>query len=450
MTVDLATVGSFVGAVGLGALMLAPARSARAAGLVGWALGAGMLALSVAPHGHHAELAAAALVGVAGAAALGWLFVRVPWALAVAVLACAPARIPVSRLGSAGGAKANLLLPLYVVVAGAALSLAWQLYRGDQRRRELGPFAWPLGLFVCWDGLALSWSAAGAGQGRHAGAVDLLFYVLPLGLLAVSLARLPWSLAWAKRLYIQLAAMALAFAAIAVWQYFAAGHLLEHQGACRQRLRALTLVFPRQLDLLRPLDLRPLRRRRDRRSSLVLVLFGPGRAAWAGAGVASAAMIGLIPSFSQSSFVALGAVIVGALMVLWRRRAVAPLVGALVVALALSLGVPQIRHRILGNAGISRATGGRSSLVKQGAKLFLHHPLVGVGTGSFAPALAAVTPGHSVKLVRLARRADHRRGRDGTARACPARVAARAGVHGALPAQSRPAARPPGRVCASD
>jgi O-antigen ligase len=85
-------------------------------------------------------------------------------------------------------------------------------------------------------------------------------------------------------------------------------------------------------------------------------------------------------------------------VVLWRRRAVAPLVGALVVALALSLGVPQIRHRILGDAGISRATGGRSSLVKQGAKLFLHHPLVGVGTGSFAPALAAVTPGHSVKL----------------------------------------------------
>ena len=60
------------------------------------------------------------MVGIVAAAALAWVFVRVPWTLAVAVLACAPARIPVS----VGSTKANLLLPLYVVVAGAALALA--------------------------------------------------------------------------------------------------------------------------------------------------------------------------------------------------------------------------------------------------------------------------------------------------------------------------------------
>ena len=41
------------------------------------------------------------------------------------------------------------------------------------------------------------------------GAIELLFFVLPFGLLAVSLARLAWSRGWALTLYVQLAVMAL-------------------------------------------------------------------------------------------------------------------------------------------------------------------------------------------------------------------------------------------------
>ena len=112
---------------------------------------------------------------------LMWLFVRVPWLLAVAVLACAPARIPVS----VGSTDANLLVPLYLVVAAAALALAWQLFWDDGRLRELGPLAWPLALFVGWSGLAFLWS-----DDHRQGAIFLLFFVLPFGLLAVSLSRL--------------------------------------------------------------------------------------------------------------------------------------------------------------------------------------------------------------------------------------------------------------------
>ncbi len=150
-------------------------------------------------------LAAAAVVGLVAAVLLAWLFLRIPWTLAVAVLACAPARIPVSRLGTVGGAKANLLLPMYVVVAGAALALGWELVRRPARSRELGPFAWPLALFVAWSGLALLWSPVTAvADARRTGAVYLLFYLLPLGLLAVRLARLPRRLVWLKALYAQL------------------------------------------------------------------------------------------------------------------------------------------------------------------------------------------------------------------------------------------------------
>ena len=52
------------------------------------------------------------------------LLLRWPWLLAVLVLACAPARIPVS----VGSTEANLLVPLYFVVVAAALALAWQLF----------------------------------------------------------------------------------------------------------------------------------------------------------------------------------------------------------------------------------------------------------------------------------------------------------------------------------
>ena len=44
-----------------------------------------------------------------------------------------------------------------------------------------------------------------------------------------------------------------------------AEHVLEPEGRRRQRLRAEQLVLPRQLGLLRPVDLRPLPRRRDPR-----------------------------------------------------------------------------------------------------------------------------------------------------------------------------------------
>src|SRR5581483_1357952 len=61
---------------------------------------------------------------------------------------------------------------------------------------------------------------------------------------------------------------------------------------------------------------------------------------------------------------------------------------ALAALVVVSLGVPQARHRILGKAGFSHATGGRSKLVSNGLRVALHHPIVGVGTGGFRCAYA--------------------------------------------------------------
>jgi hypothetical protein len=410
MNVDLARLGGVVGALGLSVLIAAPLRTWRIAGLAGWAVGCGMLAVSLAPSGHHRAFAAAAVVGVVAAGLLAWLFVRVPWAVAVFLLACAPARIPVSI----GSTKANLLLPLYVVVAGAALALAYELVapehvasarrgrvfapRGrhlgeeaviavppDRETPRLGPFAWPAAALIGWSGICLLWS-----DGTREGAIYLLFYMLPLGLLAVVLARAPWSINSVKVLYAMLAAMAVVFAAIGVEQYLTRNIYwnpkvkVDNAFAPVDWFYRVNSVFYDPSIYGRFLVVAIL-------ASVALVLFARGWPAWAAAALAAATMVGLLPSFSQSSYFALAIGIAAGLVVLWRRRAILPLALAAAVLAAVMLGVPQFRHRILGKAGLSHATGGRSTLVSTGTQLFFHHPLIGVGTGGFVAGYAKET-----------------------------------------------------------
>ena len=137
MSADLARAAGPIGAAGLVVLMLAPARYQRLGGLAAWAIGAAVLAAYLAPSGHVALLGAAAVAGLLLAAAGAYVLRRWPWLLALATLACVPARIPVTI----GSTEANLLVPLYAVVTAAALALAWDFVRGDERRRELGPVA---------------------------------------------------------------------------------------------------------------------------------------------------------------------------------------------------------------------------------------------------------------------------------------------------------------------
>jgi putative inorganic carbon (HCO3(-)) transporter len=259
------------------------------------------------------------------------------------------------------------------------------LFGDESRVRELGYLALPLALFIGWTGLAFLWS-----EDRRQGAIYLLFYVLPFGLLAVSLARLPWRVGWVTALYVQLAAMAVSFALIGVWQYttrnifYNPKLIVDNAYATSSWFYRVNSVFYDPSIYGRFLVVAIL-------ASLVLVLFGGVADAWSGLAVAVIAWVGLVPSFSQSSFVALGVGVVVALAVLWRRRSIVPILVAIGALLAVSLGVPQARHRILGKAGLSHATGGRSKLVRNGIKLALHHPVIGVGTGGFRCAYAKQT-----------------------------------------------------------
>ncbi len=383
MSNGLAQAAGFVGAAGLGVLIVAPRRDLRVAGLAGWAIGCGGLAAFLAPSGHHRLLAAAAVVGLVAAAVGTWLVLKVPWLLALATLACVPARIPVH----VGSTQANLLLPLYGVVVVAALAFAWQLYDDGEGARELGPLAWPLALFVAWEGASVLWT-----KDVRQGAIELLFFVLPFGLLAVVLARLTWSRAWVLTLYVQLAAMALVFAAIGIVQYeerqifWNPKVKVDNAYAPSGWFYRVNSVFYDPSIYGRFLVVAVL-------VGLVVVLRLRGRdPLWAVAATLTIGITwaGLLPSFSQSSFVALLAGTAVAAIVMWRWRS-AGLLGAAAVVLALAVvASPQLRHRIQGktSSSLSHVTSGRSTLATKGLKLAVHHPVLGVGVGGFKRAYA--------------------------------------------------------------
>src|SRR5690349_9330863 len=372
MSGALAQIGGAVGALGLASLLLGDRRELRIGGLAAWAVGCGALTVYLAPHGHHRLLAAAAVVGLVLAGAGTCLVLRVPWLLALATLACVPARIPLH----VGSTQANLLLPLYAVVVVAALALAWQLAcNEDPRTRELGPVAWPLGLFVAWEGLTFLWT-----KDVRQGAIELLFFVLPFGLLAVALARLSWQRFWVLTLYVQYALMAVVFAAIGVVQYETRQIFwnpkvrVDNAYAPSGWFYRVNSVFYDPSIYGRFLVIAIV-------ASLVVVLLRGGDPLWRIAIVLTIGITwaGLVPSFSQSSFLALMAAIVVGGVVAWRRAGLLLVAAGIVVVIVAILVSPAIRHR----ASLSHVTSGRSTLVSKGIKVAVHHPVIGVGIGGF-------------------------------------------------------------------
>ncbi len=371
MSAWAAQAGGAIAALGLSVLYVATRRDLRVAGLVAWGAGCLVLAVYLAPHGHHRLLAAAAVVGAVAAAAGTWVALRVPWLLAVAVLACIPARIPVH----VGSTQANLLLPMYAVVGVAALALAWELYGEQPRSRELGPLAWPLAAFVGWEGLSVLWT-----KDVRQGAIELLFYVLPFGLLAVSLARLPWRRTWVLALYAQLALMGLVFAVIGILQYESRTVFwnpkvkVDNAYAPVGWFYRVNSVFYDPSIYGRFLVIAIL-------ASLAIVLSRRAEPLWATVVllVLGITWAGLLPSFSQSSFVALIAAVVLAAVLTWRRRSLWLIAIGIGILVGATLTSPAVRHK----ASLSHVTSGRSTLVSKGVRLALRHPVLGVGVGGF-------------------------------------------------------------------
>jgi hypothetical protein len=371
---DLARAGGPLAAAGLALLLAGTGRELRLGGLVAWALGCAGLVVYLLPAGHRPLLAADAVAGAVAALVGAWLLLRWPWLLALAALACVPARFTVK----VGGTDANLLVPMYGVVAAAAVALAWQLWRRDERTRELGPLALPLAGFVLWSGLSLAWT-----QDLHEGSVELLAFYLPFGVLALCLARLPWRLGWLGALWALLAGMAVVFAVIGIYQYGTRDIFWNPKvqiGNAYAPFYRVNSVFWDPSIYGRFLVLAIL-------ASLVPVVHGTARRIMIAATAAIiVTFVGLVFSFSQSSFVALAVGVGVVAWFAWGRRTLALLGVVAAVVLIAALVMPSVRHHSL-----NRASGGRSKLVTNGAAIAAHHPLQGVGIGGFKKAYAQRT-----------------------------------------------------------
>jgi len=386
--IGLSRLAGPVACLGLALLLLARTRRDRLAGLGFAALGACMLAAALAPR-QWVEAVVGSLVGLAVAAVLAVLFRRRPWLLPLLALACVPAR--------AGALGHQLLVPLYVVVVAAAMLLAWELAHGDVRARELRRATWPLAAYLAWVGVSMAWT-----QDTRAGATEVLAFYVPFTVLAVAIARLPWSRRWLWAFYVELALMAIVFSVVGFYQY-ETRNVFENPKVIYSNAYAaffrVNSVFwdPSVYGRFLVVAMVP---------SIVLIAASRAlRIAWLATAILVVSWFGLLISFSQSSFAGLVVAVIGVAAVAWRWKALFAVVLAAAVLGGVAVAQPAVRRSLQHHtsAGLNSASSGRYSLVANGIRIARAHPVRGVGVGGFEHAYARrVTRLHGKKNLKTA------------------------------------------------
>jgi hypothetical protein len=324
--------------------------------------------------------ALAAGLATGGLAVVGALAVAIrrhPALVAYLALAALPFRVPVES----GGATANLLVPLYAVIAAGVLAWAIPRLRGTADpgdRREPRALEWLLVGVVVLYALQSSYSSD-----KTKALEQVVFFYAPFALLFALLREVTWRPRVLLRSLWVLVGLALVFAAVGFWEFHTRELLLNPRVLSANqvtpyfrvnslffdpniygRYLALTMVAVAALLLWQ-------RRPRDTAiSALVLaVLWG-----------------GLVLTFSQSSFAAL---LVGLLVVAcvrWRPWPILAAVAAAgLVALAVVLAAPgAVGIDTSSENPLDKATSGRFELLRGGLDMFVDRPIAGFGSGSFA------------------------------------------------------------------
>jgi O-antigen ligase len=377
----IAQIGGPFAALGVAGLLLGRDRWVRLVGLVLATAGGWLAAVAFIPHVGLASLAVTVGLVLVIVVALVVVLRRWAWLLPVLALACVPARLPFTLSDS----NYNSFVLLYLVITAATLVLALEIYRGDERSRELGPIAWPLAGFVVWSAVSLLWSID-----VRRGATELDAALLPFTFLALALARLRWSRRLLQGLLLQFVSMALVFTLIGAYQH-ETGQLYWNPKVINSNAYSpffrVNSVFWDPSIYGRFLVLAIL-------ACLVLVVTRVGRPWLAIATcVIGALWVGLFLSYSQSSFTALVVGVVAAALVSWRRRAATPLLVVSMLIVPVALITPQARAKMLDGSknDLSSITSARSTLVEHGIRIAVRHPVVGVGIGGFRRAYADLT-----------------------------------------------------------
>ena len=414
MSDALAGLGLLVAALAAaGAILLPPGRARAGAMLLALLL---FPALILGDQWHSPQIAALrddpdriavlAALALAASATLAYAFGRWPRLVPLAIVAALPFRVPLES----GGDTANLLVPLYLVIAGGALATALRDSRpappslpaggadlGDHPEEAApaapaaaggsrsvtgpaGPTAWlprVLAAVVVLYALQAIYSAD-----FSKGLQDVCFFLVPFGLVYGLLRDVEWDRGLLVAVLWIVALEAVAFVAVGSVEQLSRSLFWNDQVIRSNEFHTYFRVnsifwdpniYGRYLALVAVVAMSALLWARERRDlALLTALVG---VVW----------IGLVPTFSQSSFAALlgGLAVLAALRwsVRWTAAAVAVLAVAGVLVVLLDGGVSTLSPDRL-----NVDTGGRANLVSGGLHLFAQRPVHGYGSGSFPKA----------------------------------------------------------------
>jgi O-antigen ligase len=349
---------------------------------------------------HGARLAGLGLGALAISAALAAAFHRWPLLLPLAIVSVLPFRIPLH----AGGDTANLLVPLYLVIAGGVLATAARSWGpgeatvpvggvdlGDHPEEQphrrgggtksatgpTGPAVWlsrVLAVVVVLYAVQTLYSAD-----FSKGLQDVCFFFVPFSLAYALLRDVEWDRRLLTLVLWVVGIEAAVFVLVGSIEY-ASRSLFWNDQVIRSnefhtyfRVNSVFWdpnVYGRYLALAAVIAMAALLWAKERRSQLLLTF------------LIAVLWVGLTPTFSQSSYIALlaGLAVLAAIRWSLRWTVAAVAVGAVAAAVVVALAGGSSN---LSFSRINIDTSGRANLVSGGIHLFAQRPVHGYGSGSF-------------------------------------------------------------------
>lgn len=340
-----------------------------------------------------------AALAAAGAliAGLAVLIHRRPILLPVLLLVALPFRVPLD----VGGEEANLLMPLYLVMAAGVLVSAWRQWNrpGDEasalpeRVVPTGVSAWVkplLAASVVLFALGLFWS-----DDASTGLQNLCFFLIPFSVIFALMVDVEWTPQKLRTVLMVIVGMALVCAFVGFAEYHFR-HLLWNETVIRTndfnvyfRVNSLFWdpnVYGRYIALAITMVAATLIWSRDRREMIVLCV------------VAAILWLALITTFSQSSFIALLAGLAVLVALRWSLRFV--LIGFGVLALGTVLFATVAGGVVkLDLSRLNAQSAGRANLIEGGIDLFEKRPVFGYGSGAFSTAFKQEVAGPNAPVT---------------------------------------------------
>ncbi|HEX2388576.1 MAG TPA: O-antigen ligase family protein [Solirubrobacterales bacterium] len=335
-----------------------------------------------------ALLLVAAIAATAGIVIGGWIFRRRPTWLAPALVAAMPFRIPIDL----GGGDANLLLPLYAVIAcGLAATLygAWrdpapepapsaqsaQSAQSDRRGWWLGAVGWALAGVVVLYALQAAYA-----DDITRGLQNVAFFLAPFAALYLLLAEARWDRRGMRAIVWVLAIEGLVFLLVGAAEY-ASGELLWNDkvisgNEAHTYFRVNSLFWdPNILGRYLAVTMTVL---------AAIVAYGRRPSEVRGAAACFALfLVLLVVSYSQTSTLALLAALLVLVAARWGVTRGIGAGAATLVALVAAVVL------IAGGGLSSETTSGRAGLIDGGLEIARDHPVVGLGSGGFADEFTA-------------------------------------------------------------